>query len=289
MVHGTGRRSSRAMRAVLGGARRCSSEALSPLSNGRRLYGAPAALAGRPPAWPARGVSACTEQRMRQRHQQCRHLATASTASAATEPEAPTLDANLRQLLFMVHPDFFPDGSTEKRTNLEAVKTINSYVDAHRPLIEGADDAELPPPGRQPAMAKLYVRQDGGADAVAVTAMLHDTTQAQPQGFEKSMDKSVRCHQRVPAAAGLPLTPLCWMCACQAVPAGWAAPAVRAGPVRDAAGVQDWVGGTRRSQERRGSPPSGAAARPCGEGRRSADGPADASTPRAGHLSGNEW
>ena len=89
----------------------------------------------------------------------------------------------------MVHPDMFPDGSTEKRVNLEAVKSINSYVDSHRSLIEGDDEAELPPPGRQPTMTKLFVRQEAGAEPVSVTAILQDTTQAQPQGFEKSMDK----------------------------------------------------------------------------------------------------
>lgn len=118
-------------------------------------------------------------------------------STAASTPEhraeavvAPTLDKNLRKLLFMVHPDMFPDGSTEKRVNLEAVKSINSYVDSHRSLIEGNDDAELPiTPGRQPTMIKLYVRQQTQAEPVAVAAMLQDTTQAQPKGFEKSMDK----------------------------------------------------------------------------------------------------
>ena len=125
-----------------------------------------------------------------------RHLATAA-AAASPEPEPPaaTLDGNLRKLLFLTHPDLFPEGSDARATNLEAVKTINSYVDAHRPLIEGADDAELPPPGQQPAMARLYVRQkqdesaQPAAAAAPLTAMLHATTQAQPQGFEKSMDK----------------------------------------------------------------------------------------------------
>ena len=102
----------------------------------------------------------------------------------------PTLDKNLRKLLFMVHPDMFPDGSTEKRVNLEAVKSINSYVDSHRSLVEGNDDAELPiTPGRQPTMIKLYVRQQTQAEPVTVAAMLQDTTQAHPKGFEKSMDK----------------------------------------------------------------------------------------------------
>lgn len=133
-----------------------------------------------------RAGSACTR---RQKH--CRQsLSTAATG--APEPggsAAPTLDINLRKLLFMVHPDMFPDESTEKRVNLEAVKSINSYVDTHRPLIEGDDDAQLPIPGRQPTMIKLYVRQRAETEAVAVSAILQDTTQAQPHGFEKSMDK----------------------------------------------------------------------------------------------------
>ena len=164
----------------------------------RRAAGILAGVSSRPAAGPARaaaraaaapGAGGCR-----------RRLATAATSSepgpAAAEPPAATLDANLRKLLFMVHPDLFPEGSDARAANLEAVKTINSYVDAHRPLIEGADDAELPPPGQQPAMARLYVRQKQGegaqpaaAEVGPLTAMLHATTQAQPQGFEKSIDK----------------------------------------------------------------------------------------------------
>ena len=65
---------------------------------------------------------------------------------------------------------------------IHKLESINSYVDSHRSLIEGDDDAELPMPGRQPTVIKLYVRQQTAAEPVAVTAMLQDTTQAHPQG-----------------------------------------------------------------------------------------------------------
>eukprot|EP01043_Picozoa_sp_COSAG02_P035881 COSAG02_NODE_2596_length_8456_cov_23.592078_5_plen_777_part_00 len=178
------------MRAAVAGVRRrqCSPGATAlPVS--RRLHdSAMAALCGRSPS-----VLVGSAYARRQRH--CSQSLTTAPTGTPDSPgapggsAAPTLDINLRKLLFMVHPDMFPDGSTEKRVNLEAVKSINSYIDTHKLLIEGDDDAQLPIPGRQPTMIKLYVRQQTEAEAEAVTAILQDTTQAQPHGFEKSMDK----------------------------------------------------------------------------------------------------
>ena len=176
------------LRAVAAGVwRQRSPGAMSPPVS--RHGSAMLALAGLSPSAHARNAYA---RRQKHRSQSLTTVPIGTPEPGASAGSAtPTLDTNLRKLLFMVHPDMFPDGSTEKRVNLEAVKSINSYVDAHRSLIEGDDDADLPIPGRQPTMIKLCVRQQTETEPVTVTAILQDTTQAQPQGFEKSMDKYV--------------------------------------------------------------------------------------------------
>ena len=117
----------------------------------------------------------------------------------------------MRKLLFLVHPDLFPEGTDAKSANEAAVKTILGYVDEHRDLLDGMEGAELPSHS-QPVMARLFLRpKDGGAEPGAaepgaVTAVLHATTQAQPAGFEKSMDKLFSLVGLPPVFAGQTLT-----------------------------------------------------------------------------------
>ena len=155
-----------------------------------------------------RARTAARSPRVANRHRLCRHLA---TQQSEQQHQAPTLDENMRKLLFLVHPDLFPEGTDAKSANETAVKTILGYVDEHRDLLDGMEGAELPSHS-QPVMARLFLRpKDGGAEPGAaepgaVTAVLHATTQAQPAGFEKSMDKLFSLVGLPPVFAGQTLT-----------------------------------------------------------------------------------
>ena len=100
----------------------------------------------------------------------------AAGEAADEEAEArPTLDENIRQLLFKVHPDFFPSGSAEQAANEAAVRQINGFVDDHRELLkhDSSDPSGRPepPPQKPPVQAKLFARAEA-AVAVGETVIL---------------------------------------------------------------------------------------------------------------------
>jgi hypothetical protein len=103
----------------------------------------------------------------------------------------------MQKLLFMVHPDFFTEGSPAHSNNAEAVKTLNSYIDGHRDLLDERDDeAPSPSPAAlQPTALKLFLRagaggkKGAGGGERAIDVVLHSPSRSQPRAFQQTMDR----------------------------------------------------------------------------------------------------
>ena len=142
--------------------------------------------------WTVRCVRSATARMCLQRRRPFRirgQTRLCSHGDSRGAKDTPTLESNMQKLMFMVHPDLFQEDMA-KMTNEKAVKTINSFVDDHRALLDSDEDiVHQPVP---PLPIQLFVRprtqQPPNGKDTHVTAVLRASSASDPNAFQKSLD-----------------------------------------------------------------------------------------------------